>query len=83
MKNCSNSTKLLNCIIALATKNPDFPHPFFDSGYQIETIEPKFLLKDARQVNPDIQLKKIVNTYSFLNVRMDMLKKTNLKDINP
>lgn len=58
MNASSNSTKLLNCLIALSTKNPDFPHPFFDYGFQLEALEPRILLTDGKSVNPDIQFKR-------------------------
>ena len=58
MNASSKSTKLLNCLIALTMKTPDFSHPLFDAGFQLEAIEPHFFLADEADVNPDIQIKK-------------------------
>lgn len=64
MSDLSESTILMNCVIALASKTPDFPYPLWDAGFQIETIEPKILLSDGLEVRPDIQLKK--NSHNYL-----------------
>lgn len=64
VSNLSESTKLLNCIIALSRKSPDFPYPLWNKGFQVETIEPTILLNSGQAVRPDIQLKR--NTQNSL-----------------
>jgi len=83
MSASSKSTKLVNCLIAFAIKNPDFPHPLYDYGFQLETIEPKCLLQNGREVNPDIQFKKNDDHLLFFeckdgNVEKDQLERYKL-----
>ncbi len=58
VSNLSESTKLMNCIIALSKKSPDFPYPLFTKGFQVEAIEPTILLESGQAVRPDVQLKR-------------------------
>ena len=58
VSNLSESTKLMNCIIALSRKSPDFPYPLWTGGFQVETIEPSILLSTGKTVKPDMQLKR-------------------------
>jgi hypothetical protein len=70
MSTLSKSTQLLNCLIALSTITPDFPHPLFDEGFQIEAIEPLFMLSDGISIiNPDLQLKKNDNYLVFFECK--------------
>ncbi|VVB54965.1 Uncharacterised protein [uncultured archaeon] len=78
MSKSSKSTKLLNCIIALTTKTPDFPSPLYDNGYQIEVIEPRILLSDGSQSNPDIQLKKNDDYLLFFECKDGFCEKDQL-----
>ena len=89
MSSSSNTTRLLNCLIALATKTPDFPHPLYDKGFQLETIEPNILLLDGHSANPDIQFKKNDNQLVFFECKdgacrtdqLERYKKLTLEDI--
>lgn len=58
MNNSSKSTLLLNCLVALCHKNPNFPSTLFENGYQLECLDYPFLLQDGSKVKPDVQLKK-------------------------
>ena len=58
MSNSSNSTLLLNFLIALSTPTPNFPSPLWKQGFQLEKVEPIITLSDGAQAKPDIQFKK-------------------------
>ena len=85
----SSSTQLINCLIALSTKSPDFPFPLWENGFQIETIEPRILLSDRSQANPDIQFKRNTDTLLFFECKdghcdkdqLERYKKLSLEDI--
>ena len=79
MSSSSNSTLLINCLIGLSTKNPDFPYPLFDNGFLIETIEPRILLSDGSQANPDIQFKKHENLLLFFECKDGYCEKEQLE----
>ena len=79
MSKLSKSTMLLNCIVALTTKTPDFPSPLYDKGYQIEVIEPRVLLEDGSQANPDVQLKKNDDYLLFFECKDGFCEKEQLK----
>jgi len=89
MNHLSKSTKLLNCLVALTRITPDFPHPLFDGGFQLEGIEPHFLLSDGSDVNPDIQIKKNDDYLIFFeckngyaeDAQREKYKKVTLSDI--
>jgi hypothetical protein len=89
MNNSSNSTLLVNCAIALSTNTPDFPHPLYKNGFQLETIEPRILLLDKTQANPDLQLKKHEDSLLFFECKdgycekdqLERYKKITLDDI--
>lgn len=89
MNSLSNSTLLVNCLIALSTKNPDFPYPLWTNGFQIETIEPRILLSDGSRANPDLQLKRNNDALLFFECKdghcekdqLDRYKKITLEDI--
>lgn len=79
MNNSSNSTLLINCAIALSTKTPDFPHPLWQKGFQLETIEPRILLSDKSQANPDLQLKKNEDSLLFFECKDGHCEKQQLE----
>ena len=79
MSNSSKSTLLLNCLIALSTKTPDFPYPLYEQGFQLENIEPKILLADGRQANPDMQFKKNDNHLTFFECKDGYCEKDQLE----
>ncbi|MDP3441260.1 MAG: hypothetical protein Q8T08_00225, partial [Ignavibacteria bacterium] len=89
MSSSSNSTLLINCLIGLSTKNPDFPSPLWENGFQIERIEPKILLLDGTQANPDIQFKQNDNSLLFFECKdghcekkqLERYKKLTIEDI--
>ena len=89
MSSSSNSTQLINCLIALSTKNPDFPYPLWENGFQIETIEPRILLSDTSQANPDIQFKRNNDALLFFECKdghcekkqLERYKKLTIEDI--
>lgn len=90
MNNSSNSTLLINCLIGLSTKSPDFPYPLWENGFQIETIEPRILLSDGSHANPDIQFKKNDDALLFFECKdgycgkdqLERYKKLTIDDIN-
>lgn len=79
MSSSSNSTQLINCLIALSTKNPDFPYPLWENGFQIETIEPRILLSDKSQANPDIQFKQNSDALLFFECKDGHCEKDQLE----
>lgn len=79
MNKYSNNTRLLNCLIALANKTPDFPNPLYVNGFQLETIEPKILFQDGTQANPDIQFKKNDNQLAFFECKSGSCEKRQLE----
>ena len=89
MSSSSNSTLLINCLIGLSTKIGDFPYPLWDNGFQIETIEPRILLSDGSQANPDIQFKKHSDLLLFFECKdgycekqqLERYKKSTIDDI--
>lgn len=89
MNNSSKSTVLLNCLVALATKTPDFPSPLYEHGFQLENIEPSILLADGKQAKPDIQFKKNNNHITFFECKdgyctkeqLDRYKQMTVEDI--
>lgn len=82
MSNSSKSTKLINCLIALSTKTPDFPCPLWENGFQIEVIEPRILLDDGSQANPDIQFKKNEDYLLFFECKDGFCEKEQLERYN-
>ena len=79
MSNSSNSTLLINCLIGLSTKSPDFPYPLWENGFQIETIEPRILLSDGSQANPDIQFKRNNDALLFFECKDGFCEKNQLE----
>ena len=57
MTKLNNHTKLMNLMIALSQKNPNFPYPLFQVGYALETILPYFSESGGALINPDLQFK--------------------------
>ncbi len=79
MSSLSNSTLLVNCLIALSTKNPDFPYPLWENGFQIETIEPRILLSDGSRANPDVQFKRNNDALLFFECKDGHCEKEQLE----
>lgn len=73
------STLLINCLIALGTKTPDFPHPLWDHGFQLETIDPKILLATSKVAKPDVQFKKHDNHLVFFECKDGGCEKDQLE----
>jgi hypothetical protein len=69
VRELSRSTELLNCLIAFSSKLNDFPHPLWDLGYQLESIEPRILLEDGKVAKPDIQFRKKDNYLLFFDCK--------------
>lgn len=69
MNASSKNTKLINCLIALSTKNPDFPYPLFKKGFQLEAIEPRILMANGKSANPDIQFKRNPDLLAFFECK--------------
>jgi len=69
MSSFSNTSRLLNCLVAFATKTPDFPCPLYDKGFQLETIEPVILLPDGHAAKPDIQFRRNENQLLFFECK--------------
>lgn len=57
MKSLSNETKIMNLLIGLSIKNPNFTPILYNEGYQLEIIEPYFNNENGEVINPDLQLK--------------------------
>ncbi len=55
MRNLSISTKLMNVLIGLSIRNPHLNPVLFNSGYNLEYIEPHFLNNSGEVINPDLQ----------------------------
>jgi hypothetical protein len=57
MPTLSEHTRLVNILITLGLRTPDFGHPLEDVGYTLDRIGPTIVLPDSSSVQPDITFK--------------------------
>ena len=69
----------MNCLVALSSKSPDFPSPLYDNGFQLETIEPRVLLRNSQEARPDIQFKKNDDQLAFFECKAGACKKQQME----
>ncbi|MBI3859503.1 MAG: hypothetical protein HY296_04600 [Thaumarchaeota archaeon] len=57
MSTLSEHTRLVNILITLGLRTPDFGHPLEDVGYTLDRIGPTVVLPDSTSVQPDLTFK--------------------------
>ena len=57
MPTLSEHTRLVNILITLGIRTPDFGHPLEDIGYTLDRLGPTAVLPDKSSVQPDVTFK--------------------------
>jgi hypothetical protein len=63
----SEHTRLINVLITLGVRTPDFGHPLEDIGYTLDRIGPTVVLPDSTKVQPDLAFKSHERNHLLLS----------------